>query len=130
MSRSSINPTTWSLEFGFDQGVLTESPERFLHCSGQTAVDERGEPRHPGDMQAQLGLVLDNLAAVLGAAEMRYEDVVRLMIFTTDVEQLLEHHALIEERFPPGIRPASTLLGVAALAIPELLVEIQATAAR
>lgn len=128
MTRTAVNPVDWSLDFGFNQAQLVEGPARILDCSGQTSVNENGEPQHAGDMAAQLRLVLDNLDALLAAAQMSFADVTRLMIFTTDVGRLLEHHDLIEERLSSDMLPASTLLGVSALASPELLVEIQATA--
>lgn len=119
----------WSLDLGFDQGVLLEGVGHVLHCSGQTAVDAAGDPCFAGDMSGQVDLVLDNLAAVLAEAKMAFADVVRLMIFTTDVPLLLECHGQIELRLGET-RPASTLLGVNALAMPELMVEIQAMAMR
>jgi len=41
-----------------------------LNCAGQTAVDADGNPQHPDDMRSQIILALDNLEAVLGAADM------------------------------------------------------------
>ena len=56
-------------------------------------------------------------------------DVVRLNYYTTDVDGLLGVWNVIGERLgEAGCRPASTLLGVARLAFPELLIEIEATA--
>jgi enamine deaminase RidA (YjgF/YER057c/UK114 family) len=55
---------------GFDQAQLVEGHRRELICSGQDAVDADGDPQHPGDMAAQLGLALDNLEAVLADADM------------------------------------------------------------
>jgi enamine deaminase RidA (YjgF/YER057c/UK114 family) len=80
-------------------------------------------------MAAQLTMALDNLEAVLAAAGMTLADVVRLGVFTTDVDRLLEHYRVVAERLEAaGVRPPSTLLGVARLAAPELLVELEATA--
>jgi enamine deaminase RidA (YjgF/YER057c/UK114 family) len=130
--RTAVNPTTWSLDFGFNQGELIEGAQRVLVCAGQTSVDDAGRALHPGDMASQVATVLDNLESVLVAAGMSLADLVRVTIFTTDVDLLLEHHHLIEARFERagGVRPPSTLLGVARLADPDLLVEIQATAMR
>jgi enamine deaminase RidA (YjgF/YER057c/UK114 family) len=68
--RTTINPWSWSLRLGFDQAQLIEGHQRQLVCSGQDAVDADGNPQHPGDMAAQLELALDNLQAVLAAADM------------------------------------------------------------
>lgn len=127
MNRTDVNPWSWSLSFGFDQAELVEGQRRQLVCSGQTAVDAHGDPQHPGDMAAQLNLALDNLEAVLAQAGMGFTNLIRLNAYTTDVDALLEHFAVITDRLE-GARFASTLLGVTRLAGPELLVELEATA--
>lgn len=102
-----------------------------LFCSGQTSVDEEGNNIHPGDMRGQVGSVLDNLESTLTAAGMSLSDVVHIMIFTTDVDLLLANYDVLMDRLEgAGVTPASTLLGVARLAFPELMVEIQATAVK
>jgi enamine deaminase RidA (YjgF/YER057c/UK114 family) len=85
MERWSINPVPWSLKLGFDQAVLIEGPQRQLVCGGQDSVDADGNPQDPGDMAAQLELSLDNLVAVLAAADMTLANVVRLNVYTTDL---------------------------------------------
>jgi enamine deaminase RidA (YjgF/YER057c/UK114 family) len=127
MNRTDVNPWSWSLNFGFDQAELVEGQRRQLVCSGQTAVDADGNPQHPGDMAAQLKLALDNLEAVLDQAGMTFTNLIRLNVFTTDVDALLENFEIISGRLG-GARFASTLLGVARLAVPELLIELEATA--
>jgi len=127
MNRTDVNPWSWSLNFGFDQAELVEGQRRQLVCSGQTAVDADGNPQHPGDMAAQLNLALDNVEAVLAQAGMTFTNLIRLNAYTTDVDALLEHFAMVSDRLV-GARFASTLLGVARLAVPELLIELEATA--
>jgi enamine deaminase RidA (YjgF/YER057c/UK114 family) len=127
MNRTDVNPWSWSLNFGFDQAELVEGHRRQMVCSGQTAVDADGNPQHPEDMAAQLDLALDNLEAVLAQVGMGFPNLIRLNIYTTDVDALLEHFAVITRRLE-GARFASTLLGVARLSVPELLVELEATA--
>jgi enamine deaminase RidA (YjgF/YER057c/UK114 family) len=128
MQRKSINPVSWSLQLGFDQGQLVEGHRRVLLCSGQDAVAD-GSPQHPGDMAAQLGLALDNLEAVLAAADMTLANIVRLNAYTTDMDVLLEHWATLTDRFGSSEdRFATSLLGVAQLPAPELLVLLEATA--
>jgi enamine deaminase RidA (YjgF/YER057c/UK114 family) len=130
MERTAVNPWKWSLDYGYNQAELIEGPRRQLICSGQTSVDENGHPQHPGDMRAQLGLALDNVEAVLAGAEMTLADVVRLNIYTTDVDALFSAWEAVAQRFgAAGVQPASTLLGVTRLALPELMVELEATAA-
>jgi enamine deaminase RidA (YjgF/YER057c/UK114 family) len=129
MQRTAVNPWSWSVRFGFDQAQLVEGHQRVLVCSGQTAVDPDGNPQHPGDMAAQLRLALDNLEVVLEGAGMALANIVRLNVYTTDVDTLLQHFAILTDRFGGAAgRFASTLLGVARLAVPQLLVELEATA--
>ena len=128
MKRTAINPWSWSVALGFDQGQLVEGHRRVLICSGQDAV-ENGNAQHPGDMAAQLGLALDNLQAVLAGADMTLANVVRLNVYTTDMDSLLQHFPVVGERFAgTGERFATSLLGVSRLPAPELLVMLEATA--
>lgn len=77
-------------------------------------------------MEKQVRQALDNLEATLREAGFSFAEIVRLTIYTTDVEELLENHGQIEERLSGAtVPPASTLIGVASLAMPELIVEIQ-----
>ena len=128
MERRAINPWSWSAKLGFDQAELVEGSQRQLFCSGQDAVDPDGAPQHPGDMGAQLDLALDNLEAVLVAADMKFDDVARLNVYTTDVDELFKHWPGLPARFgdPGGF--ATSVLGVSRLAAPGLLVLLEATA--
>ena len=126
MERQSINPAPWSVNLGFDQAVLVEGSQRMLVCSGQDAVDAEGQPQHPGDMAAQLELALDNLEAVVAAADMTLADVVRLNAYTTDVDELFELFPRIAERFGDS-RYATSVVGVAHLPA-QFRVMLEATA--
>src|SRR6266496_2126049 len=128
-TRTAINPTSWSTNLGFDQAQLIEGHERLLVCSGQDAVDADGNSEHPGDMAAQLEMSLDNLEAVLAAADMTLANVVRLNVYTTDFDEFVKHWAMIAGRFGNfNGRFATTLLGVTRLFTPQLLVLLEATA--
>jgi enamine deaminase RidA (YjgF/YER057c/UK114 family) len=129
VQHTAVNPWPWSQQYGYNQAELIEGHKRQLFCAGQTAIDADGHSQHGGDMAAQLTLALDNLDAVLAAGDMSLADVVRLTIYTTDVDGLFPHYGILAERLATaGVTPASTLVGVARLAFPELLVEIEATA--
>lgn len=129
VERTAINPVTWSLGMGFDQGSVVSGHTRTLYCSGQTAMGDDGAPRHDGDVAAQLALCLDNLEAVLGAAGMSLADLVRLNVYTTDVDGLLPHYGVLASRLgAAGVAPPTTMLGVARLAVPGQVVELEGTA--
>jgi enamine deaminase RidA (YjgF/YER057c/UK114 family) len=122
-----INPHPWTVGLGFDQAQLVENHRRMLICSGQDAVDADGRPQHPGDMAAQLELALDNLEAIVAAADMTLADIVRLNVYTTDVEALInEHFQRINHRFGSH-RYATSILGVTHLPA-QFLVMLEATA--
>jgi enamine deaminase RidA (YjgF/YER057c/UK114 family) len=99
MERRPINPWSWPMQLGFDQAQLIEGYRRQPVCSGQDAVDADGNPQHPGDMAAQLELALDNLEALLALADMTLANVVRLNVYTTDVDELFKHWARLPQRF-------------------------------
>ncbi|NHC45346.1 RidA family protein [Motilibacter aurantiacus] len=130
MERSAINPWAWSVPLGYDQAQAVSGHARTVYCSGQAAMSSDGAPQHAGDMAAQLALSLDNLQAVLEAAGTALADLVRLTVYTTDVDALFAHYAVLTSRLvAAGAAPATTVLGVTSLALPPLLVELEGTAA-
>lgn len=129
VERTAVNPVTWSMELGFNQGELVSGHTRTLYCSGQTAMGEDGEPRYAGDMAAQLALSLDNVEAVLKEAQMSLANLVRLNVYTTDVDLLFQHYGVMASRLAAaGVAPATTMLGVTRLAVPGQMVELEGTA--
>lgn len=131
VKRTAVNPWQWSVELGFNQAELVEGGTDVLYLSGQSAMAADGTPQHAGDMAAQVALSLDNLEAVLGDAGMDLSNVVRLNIYTTDIDTMFENYGLVAERFgAAGVQPPGSLLGVSRLAFPELMVELEATAVR
>ena len=129
MQRKPVNHVSWGDKLGFDQAQLIEGHQRELVCSGQDAVDADGNPQHPGDMAAQLELSLDNLEAILAGADMTFANIVRLNVYTTDVEELAKHWTSIQDRLGnSGGRFVTTVLGVTRLFAPPLLVLLEATA--
>ena len=131
MEQRNINPWTWQDQFGFSQAVDVSSAERVLYCAGQTSSDADGSTLHAGDMRAQAAQALDNLETVLRGAGMSLANVVRLNSYVTDVDLFFAEGAQVvaERTAAAGIQPAATLLGVTRLAFPDLLIELEATAA-
>ncbi|MFI8513334.1 RidA family protein [Streptomyces sp. NPDC085460] len=129
MERTAVNPVTWSVERGFNQGEVVSGQSRTLYLSGQTAMSEKGEPLHDGDMAAQLALSVDNVEAVLAGAGMSLANLVRLNVYTTDVDLLVRHYGVLAARLGAArVAPTTTMLGVTRLAIPGQLVELEGTA--
>jgi len=129
VERTAVNPWTWSVELGYNQGEVVSGHTRTLYCAEQTAMSGDGKPQHAGDMAGQLALSLDNLEAVLGEAGMSLANLVRLNVYTTDVDLLFPHYGVLASRLgAAGVAPATTMLGVTRLAIPDLMVELEGTA--
>lgn len=129
VERTTVNPWTWSVELGYNQGEIVSGNTRTLYCSGQTAMSGDGKPQHDGDMAAQLALSLDNLEAVLQEAGMSLVNLVRLNVHTTDVDLLFQHYGVLASRLgAAGVAPTTTMLGVTRLAIPTLMIELEGTA--
>ena len=129
MQTQLVNPWTWQDQFGFAQGVDVRQASRILFCSGQTSVDAQGQPLHAKDMTAQLNQAFDNLEAVLAKAGLSLANVVRLNYYTTDIAAYLAASGSVAERLKQARCVASgTLLGIAALFHPDLMIEIEATA--
>src|ERR1700687_2254784 len=125
----SVNPWKWQDNFGFSQAVDVRGARRVLYCAGQTSVDADGKPLHVGAMNAQLSQALDNLETVLREAGLTFANVVRLNYYTTNVPAFLEAAVVLGARLKEvAPKPSGTLLGVASLFHPDILVEIEATA--
>lgn len=131
MERKIINPWTWQEPLGFVQANEISGAQRILLCAGQVSIDANGKLVHPGDMRGQIQQVVDNLETVLKAAGFGIGDIMRVTIYTTQVEEYLANRQMVLDRLVGGgARFASTLIGVARLARPELVLEIEATAVR
>lgn len=129
LERTPVNPVTWSQKLGFNQAEIVTGHTQTLYVSGQTATDDNGAPLHEGDFAAQLGTAVDNLENVLKAAGMTLANLVRLNVYTTDVDQLFPHYGVLAGRLGAAqVAPTTTMLGVSRLAIPGQVVELEGTA--
>jgi 2-iminobutanoate/2-iminopropanoate deaminase len=99
----------------------------FLHVSGIVAVDGDGRLVGGEDVLAQTRQVLDNMRAVLAAGGCRFEDVVKVTIFLTDIDDRPKINPLRQQAFG-ATRPASTLVEVPRLAVEGAKVEIECVA--
>ena len=110
--------------FGFSRAVRVGDR---VFVSGTVAWSEAGELVGAGDMYAQAKQAIANIEAALREAGASLSDVVRTRIFVTDIRRFEEVARAHSEAFGE-VRPAATLVAVSALAVPELLVEIEADA--
>ena len=129
MEKREINPTDWLGAFNLNHGIEVTGGQRVLYLSGQTSNGADGAPRHAGDLVAQFELAWSNLKDALAAADMSPSNVVRLNMYTTDMDGFMAAAGeLVPIYAEDGCKPACTLLGVDRLFEPELLVELEATA--
>ena len=99
-----------------------------IYIAGQVAQDEQGQVVGAGDFVAQANQVFENLGKALAAAGAGFGDLVKTTVYVTDPryrEALRDVRSKFLGSTPP---PASTLVVVAGLALPEYLLEIEAVA--
>jgi enamine deaminase RidA (YjgF/YER057c/UK114 family) len=122
------NPNTVFAPTGpFSHGVEVPANARWLHISGQIGVAPDGKV--PSEFEAQAEQCWRNVKAVLAAAGMGVENLVKCTHFVTRAEDVATY-GKVRARQLGEARPASTLLVISALARPGLLVEVEALAAK
>ncbi|MFD0417919.1 RidA family protein [Streptomyces sp. NPDC127108] len=128
--RTITNPATLHDPTPFGYSHAVSAPGELVFIAGQYASDSTGAPV-PGDFATQVELALDRLQSALEGVGLGYENVVRLGSFIVDhdMEKLEALGKVLHARFGDRL-PAQTLSGVAALALPGMLFEIDAVAVR
>jgi 2-iminobutanoate/2-iminopropanoate deaminase len=98
-----------------------------LFVSGCVAIDEQGQVVGEGDVVAQARQVFANMGLVLAAGGATFADVVKVTTFLVDISDRARINPVRQEFFGEA-RPASTLVEVSALVLPEFLIEVEAVA--
>ena len=110
--------------------VVAASGRRTIYTAGQVSIDERGTLVGAGDLAAQTAQAMRNVGLALSAVGASYADIVKITTYVVNYKP--EYRGIIGKARAPffanGTPPASTLVGVAALALSEWLVEIDAVA--
>ncbi len=127
MEKHQVNPWTWQDAAGFSQAWRIDGAGSLLFVSGQAPISGDGQVVGDGDFEAQVRQVFENLRTVLEGGGMGLDAVVKLTVYLTDMS-LLREYTRIKGEFFSGSQPASTALGVTALARPEMMVEVEAIA--
>ena len=131
MANQHIQPDDlWpSAQYGFSQ-VVVSTGTKMIHCAGQTAWDKDMNLVGGDDLEQQTAQALENIKSALAAAGATMKDVVRLDVYVVDYDsgKIPAIGAAMSRYFDPDHLPANTLLGIEALAMPEFLIEITATA--
>jgi reactive intermediate/imine deaminase len=127
MTKQAVNPWEWQKRAGFSQAWRVDGPSSLVFISGQAPISADGELVGVDDFEAQCRQVFRNLETVVDESGATLESIVKLTVFLTDMRTLSEY-TRIKGEFFRGEQPASTAVGVAALARPEMLVEVEALA--
>jgi enamine deaminase RidA (YjgF/YER057c/UK114 family) len=129
MDKQFINPEGL-LRPGAYTPAIRVSGGTTVYVSGQVSQDAQGNVVGKGDLRAQTEQVYKNLGIALAGAGAAFVDVVKLNVYVVGYQP--EHRALLqsvrEKHVSRDNPPASTLIGVQALARPEFLVEVEAVA--
>jgi len=107
--------------------IRVDNPKSIIFLSGQLSRDQNGRLVGPGDMAEQTRQAIRNMQAVLATAGGTLEDIVSIVVYTTDIRQFKEIVGARMEFFKTNL-PTSTIVEVNHLADPGLLIEFQATA--
>ncbi len=125
MQRQNFSTNTkWEPIVGYSRAVKVGE---MVFVTGTTATDENGNLVGEGDTYAQAKQALSNIERVLHRAGASMKDVVRTRIFVTDISRWQDVGRAHAEFFRE-IRPATTMVEVSKLIVPEMLVEIEADA--
>ena len=126
MAKTIVNPPTMPAPTGYSYAIKKSGTPVFI--SGQVALDGEGKLVGENDAAAQTEQVFKNLQAVVEGCGGTMEDIVKITIFVTDPSYRPAVAAARLKWFKEGQWPASTYLVVSALAVPTMLVEIEAVA--
>jgi enamine deaminase RidA (YjgF/YER057c/UK114 family) len=132
MPIDTLNPTGLP-DVGIYRQVAVATGTRSVYLAGQVARTADGTPVGPDDLAAQIEQALVNVHTGLAAAGAGFADIARLTFYVVDwkpeqMGELLDGLSRATDRVGEQLTPPMTLIGVAALAEPDLMIEIEAVA--
>jgi enamine deaminase RidA (YjgF/YER057c/UK114 family) len=107
----------------FSQGVV-QGEGAVVHVTGQVAWDEHGDVVGAGDVEAQMEMAVRNVRTVLAEVGGTLEDIVSMTVYFLDRADLPVIQRVRSRHFAPETAPASVLVQVPGLVLPEFLVEL------
>jgi enamine deaminase RidA (YjgF/YER057c/UK114 family) len=132
MEKKSHNYSAWTPGIFSEAITVTNMGKgKFIFLAGVGAEDEngpRGAIRHKGDFLEQCKYAYDKIKRALAANGSSLKDAVKMTVYVTDMRYRLDWAKCSQESFAGERVPAQTLLGISALAFPEMMVEIDVTA--
>ena len=112
----------------YSHAVKVPPNATWLILSGQVGINAQGKLQ--SGMRRQAEQVFRNILACLRTNGMRKEDLVKLVVYITDPRLIEEYRAARAKIVGGDVLPASTLLVIDGLAQPDMLIEIEAWAAK
>ena len=129
MEKEFLNPAGLPVLPGFSQ-VVTATQGKIVFISGQVALNANNEVVGKGDLRAQAVQTFENLKGALAAVGATFDDVLKtntyIVNYTPDMIGMFRE--VRSQYLPQEKPPASTLIGVQALVLEDLLIEIEAFA--
>jgi 2-iminobutanoate/2-iminopropanoate deaminase len=122
-----INPPGLAKPSGYTHVVLA-ADGRTVYIAGQVAFDSAGAVVGTGDFRAQAERVYANLRIALASVGATFSDVVKTTTYITDLGNMPTLREIRGKHLDPARLPANSLIPVATLARPDLLLEIEAVA--
>ena len=123
-----LNPASVSAPFSrYSHAVIAPEGYRWLYISGQVGADR--DRKIPKDFEAQAELAFQNLIACIRESGFDLQDLVKVTVLLMRAGDIAAYRQ-VRDRMLGTVAPASTLMIVAGLAAPELLVEVEGVAAR
>lgn len=127
MGRELLSPAQLHPTPGYSH-IATATGSRLILFGGQVAVDPEFNIVGVGDLRAQTIMAMRNLEVAMSEVGATWDDIVRRTIYTTMPGEFELITEAIDEVTGGAAHPAQTIAGVAGLALPELLIEVEATA--
>lgn len=123
------SPSTMPPTNGYSHSASVPAGRRLVWTSGQVPLDADGNVAPSGDWEAQTRLAMRNVGAALQSAGADWQDVVKLTFFVVDTSALSVVRTVRDEFVNTDHPPTSSLVRVAGLFRPDVLIEIEAVAA-
>ena len=122
------SPSTLWRPGGYSHVVSLPATGRLVWTSGQVPIAADGTMAPAGDWEAQTRLAFQNVGHALAAGGATWPDVVKLTIFVVDIAGLPTIRAVRDEFVDVRRPPTSSLVQVAGLFLPDVLIEVEAVA--
>jgi 2-iminobutanoate/2-iminopropanoate deaminase len=124
-----FNPDGFSKPDGYVQVVTVKGDHKEIYLGGKAGLNA-DDTIVPGGLGPQARLTFQRIEEALKAAGAKMTDVVELQIYIVDLQKQdpSEAYQAVRDAFPAGFKPVSMVIGVSALAIPGLLIEVNVKA--